>query len=128
MKLKVGREASFILWKEPHETGTSKGAKVRQMWLSDDQIAKEEGLTNYLDNAIQQQKLKDIFEGLPSRPYERNDLTAKQYKKYDYNQKYNIMEQYQNSFMLLSAEADVSDHKDFDPMQQALVDSVALSS
>jgi len=85
LELKVDREASFILLKELHETGTSKGAKVRQMWLTEDQIAKEEGLTNYLDNAIQQQKLKDILEGLPSRPHERNDLAAKQYKQYDYN-------------------------------------------
>jgi hypothetical protein len=128
LKLKVDREASFMLLKEVHETGTSKGAKVRQMWLTEDQIAKEEGLTNYLDNAIQQQKLKDILEGLPSRPHERNDLAAKQYKQYDYNQKYNIMEQYQKSSMQLSAEAEVSDHKEFDPMQQALVDSGGLSS
>ncbi|MFM7978429.1 MAG: hypothetical protein ACKPKO_03855, partial [Candidatus Fonsibacter sp.] len=78
-------------------------------------------MTNYLGNAIHQQKLKDILEGLPSRPHERNELVAKQYKQYDYSQKYNIMEQYQNSFMQLSAEAEVLDHKDFDPMRPALV-------
>ena len=128
LKLKVDREASFMLLKEVHETGNSKGTRMKQMWFTEDQIAKEEGLTNYLDNAIQQQKLKDILEGLPSRPHERNDLAAKQYKQYDYSQKYNISEQYQKSSMQLSAEAEVSDHKDFDPMQQALLDSGGLSS
>ncbi|MFM7979168.1 MAG: hypothetical protein ACKPKO_07615, partial [Candidatus Fonsibacter sp.] len=85
-------------------------------------------LTKYIDNAVQQQqKLKTILEGLPSKPRTRNDLAAKQHKQYDYNQKYNIMEQYPKSCMQLSAEAEVSEHRAFDPMQQALVDSCGLS-
>ena len=126
LKLKVDKEASFMMLKEAHETGSSKGTRVTQMWFTEDQIAKEEGLTNYLDNPIQQQKLKDILEGLPSRPHERNDLAAKQYKQYDYSQKLSMMEQYQKSSMQLSAEAEVADYKDFDPMQQTLLDASGL--
>jgi arsenate reductase-like glutaredoxin family protein len=126
LKLKVDKEASFMMLKETHETGSSKGTRVTQMWFTEDQIAKEEGLTNYLDNPIQQQKLKDILEGLPSRPHERNDLAAKQYKQYDYSQKLTMMDQYQKSSMQLSAEAEVADYKDFDPMQQTLLDASGL--
>ena len=69
MKLKVDKEACFMTLSETHETGIQKRAKVIQLWLAEDQVAKEEGLHNHLDNPMQQQKLKDILEKLPSKPH-----------------------------------------------------------
>jgi hypothetical protein len=128
LKLKVGREACFVTLSETHETGIQKKSRVMQFWLTEDQVAKEEGLHNYLDNPVQQQKLKDILEGLPCRPHERSDLAAKLWKQYDYSQKMVQMDQYNKTSMSLRGEAEVQDHRDFDQMAQQLCDAIGLSS
>jgi len=128
LKLKVDREACFMTLSETHETGIQKKSRVMQFWLTEDQVAKEEGLHNYLDNPVQQQKLKDILEGLPCRPHERSDLAAKMWKQYDYSQKMVQMDQYSKTSMSLRGEAEVQDHRDFDQMAQQLGDAIGLSS
>jgi hypothetical protein len=119
-KVKVDREACFMTAQESQDTGTNEMQRVVTCWLTEDQVAKEEGLLNYLDNPVQAQRLKDILEGLPSRPHERNDLAAKKWKQYDCSQKMSLMEQYQRSSMRLNGEAEITDHKDFDQMANQL--------
>jgi len=128
LKLKVDREACFMTLSEIHETGMQKKARVTQFWLTEDQVAKEEGLHNYLENTVQQQKLKDILEGLPCRPHERPDLAAKAWKQYDYSQKMVQMDQFSKTSMSLKGEAEVQDHRDFDQMAQQLGDAFGVSS
>ena len=128
MKLKVDREACFMTLSEVHETGIHKRARVTQFWLTEDQVTKEEGLHNYLENPVQQQKLKDILEGLPCRPHERPDLAAKTWKQYDYSQKMVQMDQFSKTSMSLRGEAEVQDHRDFDQMAQQLGDAFGHSA
>ena len=77
---------------------------------------------------MQQQKLKDILEGLPCRPHERSNLAAKLWKQYGYSQKVVQMDQYSKTSMSLRREAEVQDHRDFDQMAQQLGDAFGASS
>ena len=128
LKLKVDRECSFMTVKDSHEVSNSVGQEISQWWITEDQVAQKEGLDHYYDNPIQGQKLKDRLEGLPSRPHERNDLAAKNYKQYDYSQKVKKMSQVSKDSMLCSAEAEIADGKDFDTFAMQVQDTSLASS
>ena len=53
-------------------------------WVTEAQVALEEGLSNYTTHLEQNHMLMDMLEGLHSRPHEWPHLVAKGYNKYAY--------------------------------------------
>ena len=87
VQLKVDREASFCTTKEIHSLKTQVDNTWINGWLTDAQVAKEEGLYNYTTCDSQKEILKAILDDLPSRPHERSNLAAMGVKQYDYSAK-----------------------------------------
>ena len=56
-------------------------------WVTESQVALEEGLSNNNTKLEQKHMLMDILEGLPSRPDEWPNLFAKGYNQYAYSAK-----------------------------------------
>lgn len=73
-------------------------------WLTDFQIAKEEGLQNFNDDGHQKQILEAILADLPSRPHEKPNLAAMGVKQYDYSAK-RMMELKQRQIDSMECEA-----------------------
>jgi len=87
LKLKVDKGATFIAATEHHGKDVTQSALRVEGWVTESQVALEEGLQNYTSNPEKQQMLMDILEGLPSKPHEWPNLAATCYKQYAYSAK-----------------------------------------
>ena len=108
LQLKVDRTAAFFTCKESHKLETLKENTLVTGWLTDFQIAKEEGIQNFKEDGLQKQVLEAILADLPSRPHEKPSLAAMGIKQYDYSAK-KLMEikQRQVDSMECEAKADM---------------------
>ena len=87
VQLKVDREAAFMKVVESHSLETSVNNQWVKGWITEAQVAKEEGLFNY--STCQEQKilLQMILDDIPCKPHDKPQLAAAGIKLYDYSAK-----------------------------------------
>ena len=84
LQLKVDREGAWLVGKEKHSSGTSFEQTWVTGWLTEAQVAQQEGLVSWSTCPKQAKLLETFLEGLPSKPHDRGDLAAQGVKLYEY--------------------------------------------
>ena len=96
LQLKVDREGAWLVGKEKHSSGTSFEQTWVTGWLTEAQVAQQEGLVSWSTCPKQAKLLETFLEGLPSKPHDRGDLAAQGVKLYEYR-KQNLDELQKNT-------------------------------
>jgi hypothetical protein len=111
LQLKVDRKAAFMTVSEVHKIESSQKTKVKELWLTEPQVAVKEGLIHYNTDTTQKALLQDILDGLPSKPHERADLAAKGLKMFEYQERASTRTQAKLDSLSLRAEARMEDEE-----------------
>ena len=87
VQLKVDKEATSMKVVESHSLETSVSNQWVKGWITEAQVAKEEGLFNYSTCQDQKILLQMILDDLPCKPHDKPQLVVAGVRLYDYSAK-----------------------------------------